>query len=449
MKFITHSLSVYSVQSVVSILLSRIIALAIFPAKHLAWRVHIEIVNTGTELLLGNTLNTHGAWLGAELFKLGLRVARQTCVPDGEAIREVLVEALGRADVVLVTGGLGPTSDDLTREITAEVLGLDLVQDAAALASLEAFFAIRERPMASDNLKQVLIPRGALALPNPNGTAPGVYVAGRPQGAIFLLPGPPRELQPMFLAEVAPRLRSLSGVAVPPELLELKFTGVGESDFHQALDAHLAGIPGLEFGYCARLGEVDLRLIGSAAALQQARALAMQHFAPQFVSDDGSSLEQTLLRSLSQRGWTLATAESCSGGLIASRLTDVAGASAVFTHGFVTYSNAAKKELLGVAADILDTHGAVSEPVARQMAEGALTASGADIAVAVTGIAGPSGGSPDKPLGTAWIAVAQRHGATRAWRVFQPRNRLDFKQGVSQAALDGLRQCLLDRRPED
>ncbi|KAB2639374.1 MAG: competence/damage-inducible protein A [Verrucomicrobia bacterium] len=408
--------------------------------------MRIEIVNTGTELLLGHTLNTHGAWLGAEVFKLGQRVARQTCVPDGVAIREVLMEALGRADAVLVTGGLGPTSDDLTREITAEVLGLELVQDATALASLEAFFAIRQRPMASDNLKQVLIPRGAQVLPNANGTAPGVYVAanlaGRPHAAIFLLPGPPRELYPMFLEQVVPRLRSLGGAAEPPELLELKFVGIGESDFHQALDARLAAIPGLEFGYCARIGEVDLRLIGGSAAIQQARALALECFAPQFVSDDGSSLEQTVVRLLGARGWTLATAESCTGGLIANRITNIAGASAVFTHGFVTYSNEAKSGLLGVTAQALASHGAVSEPVARQMAEAALVVSGADLAVAVTGIAGPSGGTADKPVGTAWIAVAQLGEETHAWRVFQPRNRQDFKLGVSQAALDALRRCL-------
>ena len=414
--------------------------------------MRIEILNTGTELLLGHTLNTHGAWLGGELFKLGLRVARQTSVPDGEAIREALVEALGRADAIIVTGGLGPTSDDLTREITAEVLGLELVQDDAALASLEAFFALRGRPMAEANLKQVLVPRGAEVLPNANGTAPGVYVPahlhGRANAAVFLLPGPPRELYPMFEAQVAPRLRWLSGVERPPELLELKFTGIGESDFHQALDARLAAIPDLEFGYCAHIGEVDLRLIGSAAALRQARALAVERFAPLLVSDDGSSLEETVVHLLTARGWTVATAESCTGGLIANRITDVPGASAVFTHGFVTYSNAAKIGLLGVAAAELETHGAVSEAVVRQMAEGALAASGADLAVAVSGIAGPAGGTPDKPVGTAWIAVAQRAGATRALRVFQPRNRHDFKLGVSQAALDALRKCMLGRCPE-
>jgi len=410
--------------------------------------MRIEILNTGTELLLGHTLNTHGAWLGGELFKLGLRVARQTVVPDGDAIREALAEAIGRTDAVIVTGGLGPTSDDVTREITAEVLGVELIESAAARLSLERFFAFRGWSMAEANLKQALIPAGAEVLPNANGTAPGVFVApdllGRPHGAVFLLPGPPRELYPMYHSEVAPRLQALGGAASPPAVLELKFTGVGESDFHDGIDARLASIPGLEYGYCARIGEVDLRLIGAPASIQQARALAVERFAAQLVSDDGSSLEQTVVRLLGERGWILATAESCTGGLIATRITDAAGASGVFTHGFVTYADAAKRDLLGVASRDLASHGAVSEVVARQMAQGALAASGADLAVAVTGIAGPSGGSPEKPVGTAWIAVAQRLGATHAFRVFQPRNRHDFKQGVSQAALDAVRRRLLD-----
>jgi nicotinamide-nucleotide amidase len=408
--------------------------------------VRIELLNTGTELLLGNTLNTHGAWCGRELFKLGLRVARQTTVPDGPAIRDALAEILPRADAVIVTGGLGPTSDDLTREITAEVLGLELRTDAAALRSLEEFFAIRNRPMAEANLKQALIPVGAEVLPNPNGTAPGCYLppnlTGKFPCAIFLLPGPPRELYPMFQAEVTPRLRVLAGLASPPGVLELKFAGIGESDFHQGIDARLAAIPGLEFGYCAHIGEVDLRLIGEPAAIDQARAIAMGQFAPFLVSDDGSSLEQTVVRLLTERGLALATAESCTGGLIANRLTDVPGASAVFTHGFVTYANRAKIDLLGVSEQVLATHGAVSEPVARAMAEGALAASGSDLAVAVTGIAGPSGGSPEKPVGTAWIAVAQRQEPTTAFKVFQPRNRHDFKLGVSQSALDAIRKRL-------
>lgn len=409
--------------------------------------MRIELLNTGTELLLGNTVNTHAAWFGRELFKLGLRIARQTTVPDGEAIREAMAEAVTRADALIVTGGLGPTSDDLTREITAEVLGLDLITDEAALRSLEAFFALRGRPMADANLKQVLIPVGADVLPNANGTAPGVYVPprlnGRSHCAVFLLPGPPRELYPMVHAEVIPRLRALSGVETPPSVLELKFTGIGESDFHQGIDSRLAEIPGLEYGYCAHIGEVDLRLIGTPEALAQGHAIALAAFQPFLISDDGSSLEETVVRLLTEKRLTLATAESCTGGLISNRITDVPGASGVFTHGFITYANEAKVSLLGVSPADLEAHGAVSETVARQMAAGALQASGADLAVAVTGIAGPGGGSDEKPVGTAWIGLAARGSETVAFKVFHPRNRHDFKLAVSQAALDALRRKLV------
>lgn len=408
--------------------------------------MRIEILNTGTELLLGNTVNTHAAWFGRELFMLGLRIARQTTVPDGEAIREAVSESVGRADVLIVTGGLGPTSDDLTREITAGVLGLELITDEAALRSLEAFFALRGRPMAPANLKQALIPVGADVLPNANGTAPGVYVPpclnGRSQCAVFLLPGPPRELYPMFHDEVVPRLRALAGVESVHEALELKFTGIGESDFHQGIDAALAEIPDLEFGYCAHIGEVELRLIGPPAAIETGRGIALEHFGDFLISDDGASLEATVVRLLKEKRLMLATAESCTGGLISSRITDVPGASAVFSHGFVTYANAAKVELLGVSPDTLETHGAVSETVACQMAAGALRASGADIAVAVTGIAGPEGGSPEKPVGTAWIGLAAKGAPASAVRVFHPRNRHDFKLAVSQAALEAVRRMV-------
>lgn len=407
-------------------------------------RVRVEILNTGTELLLGNTLNTHGAWFGRELFKLGLRVDRQTTVPDGAAIREAMTEALDRADVLIVTGGLGPTSDDLTREIAAEVMGLELITDEAALRSLEGFFALRGRPMAEANLKQALAPAGADVLPNPNGTAPGVYIPprlnGRSRCAVFLLPGPPRELYPMHHAEVVPRLRALAGIECPPQVCELKFTGIGESDFHQGIDAALAAVPGLEYGYCAHIGEVDLRLIGTPDAITRGRTIALDRFAEFLISNDGSSLEATVVRLLTAKHLTLATAESCTGGLIAHRITEVPGASAVFTHGFVTYADAAKQSLLGVSQEDLAAHGAVSETVALRMAEGALRASGSDIAVAVTGIAGPGGGSEAKPVGTAWIGLATRNAPATAFKVFHPRNRHDFKLAVSQAALEAVRR---------
>ncbi|MEP2775278.1 MAG: competence/damage-inducible protein A [Luteolibacter sp.] len=408
--------------------------------------MRIEILNTGTELLLGNTLNTHGGWFGRQLFTMGLRVARQATVPDGDAIREAFVEMVDRADAVIITGGLGPTSDDLTREIVAETLGIELVQDEHALRTLEAFFTMRNKPMVGANLKQAMVPVGADVLPNPNGTAPGLYlpprINGRSRCAVFLLPGPPRELYPMFHEEVAPRLRALSGVEDIATVSELKFTGVGESDFHHSVDAELAEIPGLEYGYCARMGEVDLRLIGSDPAIDAARDLVLSRFEEFLISDDGSSMEATVIRLLRKKGMKIAIAESCTGGLIANRLTNVAGSSEVFTHGWVTYANEAKNDQLGVPMEMIDSHGAVSEEVARAMAEGAIRESRADIAISITGIAGPGGGTEEKPVGTAWLGLAVKGGETVAKKIYHPRNRKDFKQSASQSALDLVRKSL-------
>jgi len=406
----------------------------------------IEVLNTGSELLLGTTLNTHGAWIGRALQPLGLRVARQTTVPDGPAIAGALAEAAARADVVVVTGGLGPTSDDVTREACAEVLGVGLAEDAGALRTLEEFFRSRGREMAPENRKQAMVPQGGVVLENPNGTAPGVFVPEEVGGAaVFLLPGPPHEMEPMFRAEVLPRLRERAGAAAEASrMTELKFVGVGESDFQHRVDAELAAVPGLEFGYCARPGEVDLRLIGDDAARAAGRSIAGREFPRQLVGDDGSSLEAAVVRVLRGRGWTLALAESCTGGLIASRVTDVPGASAVFAHGFVTYANEAKVSVLGVPEELLAARGAVSEPVARAMAEGALRAGGADVAVAVTGIAGPDGGSAEKPVGTVFLALARKDAPTEVRKRFHPQGRVFFKRLVSQDALDWVRQAAGD-----
>jgi nicotinamide-nucleotide amidase len=292
-----------------------------------------------------------------------------------------------------------------------------------------------------------MVPIGADVLPNPNGTAPGLYIPSRINSrsrcAIFLLPGPPRELYPMFHEEVAPRLRALSGVEEIPGVCELKFTGIGESDFHQTLDAQLAAISGLEFGYCARMGEVDLRLIGNPQQISSARELVLGTFPEFLISDDGSSMEATVIRLLREKGKTLATAESCTGGLIAHRLTNVPGCSEVFTHGWVTYANEAKTGQLGVPAEIIATHGAVSEETARAMAEGALKNSSADYAISITGIAGPGGGTDEKPVGTAWLALAEKDGETTTQKIYHPRNRKDFKDAASQSALDMVRRHLV------
>lgn len=410
--------------------------------------MRIEILNTGTELLLGTTLNSHGAWIGLELMKLGLRVQQQLTVPDGEAVRDAISAAVDRCDVLLVTGGLGPTSDDLTRESTAEAMGIELMEDEHALRCVLSYFEKRGREMAPGNRKQALIPCGAEVLPNPNGTAPGVYVPPRlgkgAPCAVFLLPGPPNELHPMFLAEVPHRLRALAEISEDQQMVELKFTGIGESDFHQSIDQELANMSDLEVGYCARPGELDLRLIGTQESLQKARRLVGAKFSRQMVSDDGSSLEQVVVRMLASQGKKVTAAESCTGGLIASRLTDVSGSSEVFGFGYVTYANEAKSELLGVDEALLERHGAVSSEVAQAMAQGALCSSGADVAIAVTGIAGPAGGSEQKPVGTVYLSLAARDGYQELKKSFHPRGREVFKSVVSQDGLEMLRQYLLD-----
>lgn len=408
--------------------------------------MQIELLTTGTELLLGTTQNTHGAWIGQRLLRIGLRISRQVTVPDGEAVDRAMRIGLEDGEALIVTGGLGPTSDDLTREALAEVLGLEMIEDEGAVRAIEDFFASRQRVMAQANRKQAQAPVGADILGNPNGTAPGLYLPPRLSGsfncAVFLLPGPPRELYPMFEAEVVPRLQALSGIENVPDFLELKFAGIGESDFHEGIDDRLEAISGLEHGYCARPGEVDLRLMGAAASVQEARQVVRKAFGDELVSDDGANLEQVVVDLLAEKGRTLAIAESCTGGLIASRITDVPGSSEVFRYGFVTYANEAKEELLGVNPDALRNHGAVSEQVARQMAEGALTAGKADIGVAVTGIAGPAGGSEEKPVGTVFLGLAERGRETRVYKQFHPWARAAFKRQVSQAALNLVRLTL-------
>lgn len=407
----------------------------------------IELICTGTELLLGTTLNTNASWIGQELQRVGLRVQRQVVVPDGVEIREALAEAVDRADVVIVTGGLGPTSDDVTREMTAEVLGLECIEDEAAMRSLEEFFAKRGRVMAEANRKQAQVPVGAEVLPNGNGTAPGVYVPprlnGRSLAAVVLLPGPPRELQPMFLMEVLPKLRALGGMELVRESATiLKMVGVGESDFQQELDAKLGEIAGLEVGYCAHLGEFDLRLIGDEVAREKGLALVKGRYAREIVSEDGAALAEVVVRNFRERGWRLAAAESCTGGLVSSRITDVAGSSEMFTHGLVVYANEAKRDILGVRVETLEQFGAVSEEVVREMAEGALRVSGGDVAVAVSGIAGPGGGTEEKPVGTVWCAIAVREeggNRLRAWKRFLPMERKAFKGMVAHEVLNALR----------
>ncbi len=411
--------------------------------------MRVELFNTGTELLLGDTINTNAAWLGQRLAALGLHAMQQTVVPDGWAVREGMEEAAHRCDVLLATGGLGPTNDDVTRECTAELLGLPLDLDAGVMKRLEDYFGRRGKPVNEASRRQAMVPRGATVLPNAFGTAPGLYLPpelGRAKGLhchIFLLPGPPRELQPMMERHVEPVLRRLIHDGESRAVIYLKTTGMGESDIVDRVQAGLEAVPGLEMGYCIGKGDVDLRLSGARAIVEQAAAFVRERMGSFIVSEDRRVIEEVVVSLLQQRGEWVATAESCTGGLVANRITDVSGASKVFARGLVTYADEAKEELLGVPHDLLVAHGAVSEAVARAMAEGCRDRAKADHSLALTGIAGPAGGSAAKPVGTVFTAVASAGQPTEVRKLYFPASRDRFKLLASQAALDMLRRRLL------
>lgn len=408
---------------------------------------HVELLNTGSELLLGNVKDAHLSWFGRELFPLGVRISRQTTVPDGAVIRDALLESFSRADVLIVTGGLGPTTDDITRELVAEILGLKLVHHPETLERIKERCRRRGIPLQERMDRQAMAPEGATVLPNDQGTAPGLSippVEGLSWASphIFLLPGPPRELQPMARAHVLPFLKDLAAGGDQHECRIYKVVGMGESMLEAKIGMELTRRGDLEVGYCARPNEVDFRLIGPKEILDEVEPLVLAAVGEHLVSDENESMEEVVVHLLRQKGATLATAESCTGGLLANRLTNIAGASAIFLEGFVTYSNASKTDLLGVPAGLIAAHGAVSEEVARAMAEGARSKSGATYALATTGIAGPDGGTAEKPVGTVWMALAGEGMTTEVWKENRPTDRLTFKQVVTQSALDRLRKRL-------
>jgi nicotinamide-nucleotide amidase len=418
----------------------------------------IEIINTGSELMLGRVLNTHQQWLCRQLADRGYLVARQVAVADTAAdIRQAVSEAVTRADLVITTGGLGPTSDDLTRDAIADLLGLALHEDPAIWARIQSWFAARKRPLPASTRVQAQVPDGARVLPNDHGTAPGLLLDasgaadGRRPAWLVMLPGPPRELRPMFLEQVIPWLEGAFPTGAPFVCRTLRTTGIGES----LVQEHIAGPlgeqvgAGLEIGYCARPGEVDVRLAARGERAQdlvgQAVALTRRLLRPFIFGEAEDSLEAVVVRELTAQGKTLVVAESCTGGRLASRITDVPGASVVFRGGVVSYSNELKHALLGVSAEVLAEHGAVSEPVARMMAEGARARLGADYALALTGIAGPGGGTEAKPVGTVFIALATPR-QTTATRECNRYDRDTFKGISTQQALELLRRELVRSR---
>ncbi len=409
----------------------------------------VVVLNTGSELLLGHVLNTHLTYIAQEIFPLGLRVDRQVTVPDGPAIGRALAALSAEAEIVFVTGGLGPTTDDITREAAAELLGLPLHEDAQVAAEITLRLRSRGFAMTDRILRQAQVPKGAVVLPNVNGTAPGLYleaVSSKATPHLFLLPGPPRELQPMFQSSVLPILEKIAPPGEGMKSRIFRLACVGESVVEKAIGPQLLALPEVELGYCARMGEVDVRVIGPARTLAVADEIVRAAFPLLLFTTTGEDLEAVVVRMLRERSATVAVAESCTGGYLAHRLTNVTGASAVFLAGFVTYANAAKTAALGVEESLIERCGAVTEEVAAAMATGVLRKTGATFALATTGIAGPEGGPEAKPVGTVFIALAGQEGETTVWhRRFQA-DRLAFKHLTTQSALQMLREQLLSTR---
>jgi len=421
--------------------------------------VNVELINTGSELMLGRVLNTHQQWICRRLTDLGYTVSRQVAVADkGPHIEQAVREALSRADLIITTGGLGPTSDDLTRDLIARLLGRTLCEDSAIVHHIQQFFASRNRAMPVSTRLQALVPEGAIVLRNLRGTAPGLAMEVRPNAFrgdgerswLIMLPGPPRELRPMFSDLVVPMIQRELPLKMGFICRTLRTSGVGESAVQERIGGLLQPLvaSGLELGYCARSGQVDVRFtaLGSDASrlVGEAVTIVRGELGSFIYGVDDDEPETIIVRLLTERKQTLALAESCTGRVIAHRLTNVPGASAILLAGVVGYSNGAKQQFLNVRAESLGQHGAVSEVVAREMAEGVRLQTKTDFAVAVTGIAGPGGGSPEKPVGTVFIALASAS-RTVVKKNFNPYDRETFKQVTANQALELLRQKILDQ----
>lgn len=413
-----------------------------------------EIIAVGTELLLGDILNTNAQFLSQELAALGINVLHQHVIGDNAArVAELVNEAKQRSDLLVFSGGLGPTADDLTKETVAACYGDTLTFDEEEMAKIEAFYLRTGRAMPANNRKQAMVPVKGRKIVNNHGTAPGVWFEDEAGRCAVLMPGPPSELTAMWREGVRPLLAARTGGTL--HSLTLHVLG-GESDLESrggALFQHEDPTAAIY----AKVGECHIRITARGENDADAKARC-EEFAKNFYALYGDAvydvdvpaLEYTVVRLLGERGWCMTTAESCTGGLVAERVTNVPGSSEVFRYGFVTYANEAKEKLLGVSAHTLNTEGAVSPETAAQMALGALRAADADVAVALTGIAGPGGGTPEKPVGLVWGAAATREGVWVRKMTLGRRDRDNIRRRASQHALDMVRRLAAGlSAPED
>ncbi len=410
-----------------------------FPTAH--------VLSIGTELLKGHTVDTNAAFLSGELDRLGWTVSGITAVGDHlPEIADAIHRLAKKNRVLLLTGGLGPTGDDRTREAIAAALGVELEERAELLEQIAARFRRHGWPMRPINRVQARIPAGAEAIPNPHGTAPGILARVGPAD-LYALPGVPREMRALFSEWVVPRLPEREGGDCR-FMRRVHLIGVGESTLGEAIAAEMSQVANPEVGTTVRDGIITVRIVASGSSETETRTLAdgvarriRAIFPREVFGEDGETLSGVVLSLLAERGSTLACAESCTGGLLASALVDHPGASEVLIESVVAYANDAKVRRLAVGAELLASAGAVSGPVVRAMAEGARARSGADYAIAVTGVAGPGGGTEAKPVGTTWFGLADAEG-THVFRRCLGSNREGNRLRAVQFALDALRRRL-------
>lgn len=371
-----------------------------------------ELISVGTEILLGDILNTDAQFLSIELARLGISVIHQSTVGDNrERLLAQLKEAADRSDIIILSGGLGPTPDDLTKEVCCEFFGKKMFLHEPTVEKIKTYFSTKGMKMAQNNLKQAMLPKDCVIFPNDNGTAPGMAIE-KDGVHILVLPGPPRELKPMFRNCAVPYLMQFSDRIIVSH--NIRTFGIGESLMAERVN-DLFDAENPTVAPYAKDGEALLRVTAMARTKEEA-----ENFCKPVINEiknrldgfvygvDYTCIEEAVIEKLKEKHMKVATAESCTGGLIAKRITDVPGASEVFDCGIISYANEIKHRVLGVSEDDLNKYGAVSEPVARQMAQGALKVSGADIAVSVTGIAGPDSDSTNKPVGLVYIGLADR-----------------------------------------
>ncbi|HXB26414.1 MAG TPA: competence/damage-inducible protein A [Gemmatimonadaceae bacterium] len=409
--------------------------------------MRLELVTIGDELLLGFTVDTNAAYMARELAGIGVEIVRRaTCGDDPEAIAEAVGDALKRTGAVITTGGLGPTSDDRTKESIAALFGRGMRLDEEILQRLEERWAARfKQPLPAPNRQQAMIPEGAEILTNRHGSAPGIWLEDDAGRWVAMLPGVPREMRGMLGDELIPRLTARLGATAVVRSATLRTTGIAESLLAEQLGDVARGVDGLPLAYLPGHDGVDLRLTARGLPADAAeRALdtgiaALREKTGRFAYATGSEdLAEVVLDLCRAKGLTIATGESCTGGMLGERLTAIPGSSDVVVGGVIAYSNEIKTALLGVDADLIATHGAVSEPVARAMAEGARDRLGASIGVGITGIAGPGGATPGKPVGTVDLAIAGPW-PTEARRVQLIGDREEIRYRASQGALNMIR----------